>query len=150
MIAGSGRSVRLPSSYETKMRTQQSRQRLARQRRSSRATVVFGAVLTSRARGAEPVQCLAQQAIEGDLLPRRLASQLLERSPDLSFAKAEVAQGGDRVVDEPAWIGPSPSISPNGKVWERFRIFCTTSRAGPSKPLGKLTILRRTEDGEPG
>ena len=48
-----------------------------------------------RPRGAQPGQCCAQQTVEGSLLERRFALQLLERGTDLSFAKAELAQGGE-------------------------------------------------------
>ena len=47
------------------------------------------------ARGAEPGQCFAQQAVKGSLLQSRLALQLLKRGTDLCFAKAEIAQGGE-------------------------------------------------------
>ena len=43
------------------------------------------------ARGAEPGQCCAQQAVEGSVLERRLAQQLLECGAHLGFAKTEAA-----------------------------------------------------------
>src|SRR6185295_10189818 len=46
------------------------------------------------AHGAEPGQCRAQQAVEGSVLERRLAQQLLEHGAYLSLAKTELAQRG--------------------------------------------------------
>ena len=40
----------------------------------------------------------AHQAVEGSVLRRGLALQLLERRADLSFPKAEVAQGGENTL----------------------------------------------------
>jgi len=48
-----------------------------------------------RARGAQPGQRCAEQTVEGSRAKRRFALQVLERGTDLSFAKAEVAQGGE-------------------------------------------------------